>query len=114
MLGARSVWNLKPKPAKQRTFWSKVGAGEEVTAQTGIFSANLGTPSAGTLRAALNGGFSTALMQIGGLVKANNVRSFKFSQLQLAPGRYVFAALLKATMNPARTKLLVSKPFTIR
>jgi hypothetical protein len=42
------------------------------------------------------------------------VRSFKFSRLQLMPGRYVFAALLKATMNPARTKLLVSKPFTIR
>jgi hypothetical protein len=114
VIGARSVWNLKPKPAAQRTFWSKVGAGEEVTAQTGIFAANLGTPSAASLRTALNGGFSTALMQLGGLVRANNVRSFKFSRLQLMPGRYVFAALLKATMNPARTKLLVSKPFTIR
>lgn len=114
VIGARSVWNLKPKPAAQRTFWSKVGAGEEVTAQTGIFAANGGAPTAATLRSSLDGASSTSLMQLGGLVKANNVRSFKLSPLQLAPGRYVFAALLHATMNPARTKLLVSKPFTIR
>ena len=51
--------------------------------------------------------------QFGGLVKANSTRSFKFHG-QLAPGRYVFAALMTATTNPGRTKLLVSTPFTIR
>src|SRR5262249_31426181 len=114
VIGARGIWNLKPKPAVQTTFWSKVGTGEEATVQTGIFAADGGTPSAATLRSALDGGTSAALMQVGGLVKANSVRSFKFSRLPLATGRYVFAALLHATMNPARTKLLVSKPFTIR
>ena len=114
VIGARSVWNLKPKPAAQRTFWSKVGAGEEVTARTGIFAASVGAPTAATLRSSLDGASSTSLMQLGGLVKANNVRSFKLSPLQLAPGRYLFAALLHATMNPARTKLLISKPFTIQ
>jgi hypothetical protein len=83
-------------------------------AQTGIFAANGGVPTPATLRSSLDGASSSALMQLGGIVKANNVRSFKLSPLQLAPGRYVFAALLHATMNPARTKLLVSKPFRIR
>jgi hypothetical protein len=46
-------------------------------------------------------------------VKANTSRSFKFHG-RLAPGQYVFAALLRATMNPGRTTLLVSKPFSIR
>jgi len=115
VIGARGIWNLKPKPAVQTTFWSKVGTGEEATAQTGIFAADTGTPGAATLRNALDrGSGSGAIMQLGGLVKANSVRSFKFSQLPLATGRYVFAALLHATMNPARTRLLVSKPFTIR
>ena len=118
VIGARGIWNLKPKPAVQRTFWSKVGAGEEVTAQTGIFAAGSGAPSASKLRSSLDGAPSgtsaDSLMQLGGLVKANNVRSFKLSPVQLSPGRYVFAALLHATMNPSRTTLLVSKPFTIR
>jgi hypothetical protein len=51
---------------------------------------------------------------LSGVVKANSVRSFKFHPLRLAPGRYVFAALLRAAMNPERTKLLVSRPFTVR
>ncbi len=109
VIGARGSWNLKPKLAAQRTFWVKVGAGEEATAEVGVFAA--GTPS---LRGSLEGGASTAEMQMGGLLRANIVRTFKFTRLQLVPGRYVFAALLHATMNPARTKLLVSKPFTIR
>jgi hypothetical protein len=51
--------------------------------------------------------------QLGGLVKANSSRTFKLRG-RLVPGRYVYAALMKATMNPDRTTLIVSKPFTIR
>jgi hypothetical protein len=109
VIGARGTWNLKLKLAAQRTFWMKVGAGEEATAAVGVFAAG-----AASVRSSLEGGTSTAEMQIGGLLKANIVRTFKFTRLQLVPGRYVFAALLRATMNPGRTTLLVSKPFTIR
>ncbi len=113
VIGARAVWNLALKPAKQITFWSRVGTGEEATAQTGIFPASSAASAAG-IRQSLAGGPSTAVMQMGGLVAANSLRSFKFHGTPLAPGRYVFAALLKATMDPDRTKLLVSRPFTVR
>ncbi len=113
VLGARGMFNVEPKPAAQRVFWAKVATGEEARAETGIFAAASGTPGAASLRRSLGGGLSGALMELRGLVKANSTRSFKFRG-QLAPGRYVFAALVRATMNPDRTKLLVSAPFTIR
>ena len=81
-------------------------------AETGVFPASPGTIGALSLRGALQAK-AGALMELGGLVKANSTRSFKFHG-QLAPGRYVFAALMTATTNPGRTKLLVSTPFTIR
>jgi hypothetical protein len=114
VIGARGTWNLKPKTKRQRTFWSQVAVGEEATVETGIFDATVGRLPAASLRSALDGGPSTALAQLGGLVKANTARTFRFSPVQLDPGRYVFAALVQATMNPARTRLLVSRPFTVR
>jgi hypothetical protein len=113
VIGARGQFNVTVKPAAQRVFWSKVATGEEATAKTGIFPAGGGAPAATELRQSFDGGPSGALPQLGGLVKANSSRSFKFHG-RLAPGRYVFAALLTATMNPSRTALLVSAPFTVR
>ncbi len=113
VIGARGQFNVKPKPAVQRVFWSRVATGEEATAETGIFLAGSGSPVAQELRQSLDGGPVGALPPLGGLVKANSSRSFKFHG-RLAPGRYVFAALLRATMNPSRTTLLVSTPFVIR
>jgi hypothetical protein len=67
------------------------------------------------LRAALGNGATgiASMPQATGTIKANTSRTFML-QGKLAPGRYVYAALLHATMNPARTSLLVSKPFTVR
>jgi hypothetical protein len=113
VIGARGQFNVTVKPAAQRVFWSRVATGEEATAKTGIFPADGGAPAAIELRQSFGGGPAGALPQLGGLVKANSSRSFKFHG-RLAPGRYVFAALLSATMNPSRTTLLVSPPFTIR
>ena len=114
VIGARGQFNVTTKLAAQRTFWSKVVTGEEATVQTGIFPASPTTLGAQSLRSALvAGGSSTGVTQLGGLVKANSSRTFKLRG-KLVPGRYVYAALMKATMNPDRTTLLVSKPFTIR
>ena len=113
VIGARGIWNLALKPTKQITFWSRVGTGEEATAETGIFPVS-SAASPASISQSLDGGTSTAVMQMGGLVGANSVRAFKFHGRSLPAGRYVFAALVKATMDPARTKLLVSKPFTVR
>lgn len=113
VIGARGLFNVRRKPAQQKVFWSTVATGEEATAVTGVFPADAGVPAAADLRQSLDGGVAEVLQQLGGLVKANSSRSFKFHG-RLTPGRYVFAALLRATMNPARTSLLVSVPFTIR
>ena len=114
VIGARSRFNVRPKPAVQRVFWSTVATGEEATAETAIFPADVGAASS-LLRQSLDGGPVEAggLPPLHGLVRANSGRSFKFHG-RLAPGRYVFAALLRATMNPIRTTLLVSRPFSIR
>ena len=109
VIGAKGIWNLKLKPTKQKTYWSQVGAGEDATVVTGIFPADGVRPTAASFAAG-----STAVKMLSGVVKANSIRSFKFHPLKLAPGRYVFAALLTAAMNPQRTRLLVSGPFTVR
>jgi hypothetical protein len=113
VIGARGQFNVKAKPAAQKVFWSTVSTGEEATAVTGIFPADGGAPAGAELRQSLVGGPAGAVLQLGGLVRANSSRSFKFHG-RLAPGRYVFAALLRATMNPSRTALLVSAPFAVR
>ncbi len=113
VIGARGMFNVRAKPAVQKVFWSTVATGEEATAQTAIFPADGGTPAVTALRQSLGGGPSGAFQPLSGLVRANSSRSFKFHG-RLTPGRYVFAALLRATMNPERTTVLVSAPFTIR
>jgi hypothetical protein len=109
VIGASTAFNVAPKIAAQRVFWGTVRTGEEATAQAGIFPVGTGRTQ---LRASLAGP-PAAAMQLSGLVKANSARGFKFLG-RLARGRYVFAALLTATMNPQRTSLIVSTPFTIR
>ena len=115
VIGAKGKFNVTSKPAAQRTFWSTFGAGEEVSASTAIFPVTIGALPTSSLRTALDGGptAAAALPPLSGIVKANTNRSFKFRG-RLAPGRYVYAALLHATMNPERTTLLVSPAFTIR
>jgi hypothetical protein len=115
VIGARGEFDVSTKPAAERLFWSRVATGEEATAETGIFPASPTALGNRSLRSALvvGGSSSTGMKQVGGLVKANRSRSFELRG-KLPPGRYVFAALLRATMNPERTSLLVSAPFTIR
>jgi hypothetical protein len=113
VLGARMTFDARTKLAVQRMFFARVGAAEEATAQIGIFPAAAGTPATSALRQSLAGDAADALVQGGGLLRANVVRTFTLKG-QLVPGRYVFAALVRATMDPDRMRLLVSKPFTVR
>jgi hypothetical protein len=114
VIGAKGSFNVTAKVAAQRTWRSTVGAGEEVVAATSIFPATEASQRS-LLRAALgNGATGIASMPLArGTIKANTSRTFRL-QGKLARGRYVYAALLHATMNPSRTSLLVSKPFTVR
>jgi hypothetical protein len=111
VLGARMSFDATAKLAVQRMFFAKVGAAEEATAQIGIFPAGTGQPATALRQSFADG--SVALLKGGGTLRANIVRTFTLKG-QLVPGRYVFAALVRATMNPDRTNLLVSKPFSVR
>jgi hypothetical protein len=111
--GARMAFDARTKLTIQRKFFAKLGAGEEATSQIGIFPADGGRPPAPALRRSFAADATDALVRGGGLLRANVVRTFTLKG-ELMPGRYVFAALLRATMNPERTRLLVTKPFTVR
>jgi hypothetical protein len=113
VIGARMAFEAKPKLSIQQRFFAKVGAAEEATAQIAIVRADEGRPSAAALRQALSGVPFDAVLQARGLLRANVVRTFTLRG-QLTPGRYVFAVLVAATMNPDRARLLVSKVFTVR
>jgi hypothetical protein len=112
VIGARAAFNVATKLTAQTKFFVKVGAAEEATAQTGIFPADTGKPDAATLRQSFDGA-PGPLVRRGGLVRANVTRTFTLKGT-LVPGHYVFATLLRATMNPNRSSLVVSKPFTVR
>jgi hypothetical protein len=114
VIGAKGSFNVTTKVAAQRTWRSTAGAGEEVVATTSIFPAS-GASARSLLRAALGNGATgiASMPPASGQIKANTSRTFTLRG-KLPPGRYVYAALLHATMNPARTSLLVSKAFTVR
>jgi hypothetical protein len=113
VIGVRGSFDLRDKTKKATGFPATVLTGEEVSAVGGVFPLTSGVvPSNAALRQAFAGGPFTPVLRIKGLVKANSSRTFKFKG-RLQPGRYVYAFLVSATMNPARTKLLVSGPFTV-
>jgi hypothetical protein len=49
-----------------------------------------------------------------GLIRANWKPRLRFPARRLAPGRYVFAVRIRASMNPRRTTFAMSKPFVVR
>jgi hypothetical protein len=56
----------------------------------------------------------TGLPQRRGLLTANRVSSVTFPRRPLAPGRYVSAIRIAASMNPERSTTVISDPFVVR
>lgn len=113
--GARAVFNVTDKPAAQRQFWVKVRTGEEANVTGGIFPVSVAsaTPRS-VLGAALSSRTSPgALLTAAAFLKANSGLALEFRGA-LERGQYIFAVLVRSTMNPDRTRLISSKPFTIR
>jgi hypothetical protein len=103
--------NLKTVRLARTTAWAiKAGAQEEATYKAGIFKAT--TKKAQILKA-LRTGRPKPLLAASGTIKAKT-RVVAFPHRRLKAGRYVYAIRMLATMNPARTTLLVSRPFTVR
>ncbi len=112
--GARAEFELAPKPAAQRKFWLTVRTGEEATVVAGIFRVSGDAPPP---RPVLGEALSrpppgAVLSQPAFLLKANSGRRVELRG-RLRRGSYVFAVLLRSTMNPARTKVLRSAPFDV-
>jgi hypothetical protein len=113
VVGAKASFTLRDKPRKQRVFWAKVTTGEEATATGGIYPADPAAPGRAEVKRSLLDGGADAVLTDGGKVRANSSRQLRFRGT-LEPGRYIFGVLMKSTMNPSRTKLLLSNPFTVR
>jgi hypothetical protein len=103
--------DLKQARRARNTKWAfKAGAQEEALFRAAAFKAT--TKKAQILKV-LRRGQPKALLVAKGTIKAKN-RVVLLPRRRLKPGRYVFAIRMQSTMNPARTTLIVSRPFRVR
>ncbi len=86
------------------------GASEDVTATGGIFPATVGRQE---IEAALAGRPATVRASARRLVRAYRARRLAFDLHSVAPGSYVAAVLVRATLGPQRSLLATSEPFEL-
>jgi hypothetical protein len=102
--------NPKLRRKTRNTRWSfRAGAKEEATYKAGIFKS--GTSKKAILKS-LRRAKPKALLTTKGTIRAKT-RVVIFPHRRLKQGRYVFAIMMQATMNPARTTLVVSRAFRV-
>jgi hypothetical protein len=128
VVGASAVFDTRKASAKRRAWSMQLSADEgyswrgaiirlgsksvapgsdAVQAQIRSLILGAGKPAAGSAKLRL------ALRSQGQGAAARKIQA-SFPKRKLRPGRYVYAAVLSAAMNPDRTSLLVSKPFRVR
>jgi hypothetical protein len=100
----------QPRPARTTKWAFKAGAQEEALFRAAVFTAT--TKKAQILKV-LRAGQPKALLVARGTIKAKT-RVVILPRRRLKAGRYVFAIRMAATMNLARTTLVVSRPFRVR
>ncbi|MGZ4396060.1 MAG: hypothetical protein ACXVZ2_11935 [Gaiellaceae bacterium] len=98
------------RPARNTKWAFKAGAQEEALFRAAVFTA---TTSKEQILKVLQRGQPKALLVARGTIKAKT-RVVVLPKRRLKAGRYVFAIRMQATMNPARTTLVVSRPFRVR
>lgn len=114
VIGMRAAFGVTSRPSlRTRSSWGfKVTAGEEALYRGAIYrapaTARVLARSLATQR--LPGALATAT----GRVRSGWSPRLTFKGRRLRPGRYVYAVQLRASMNPRRTKVLVSRPFVVR
>jgi hypothetical protein len=102
--GLGRVWRTK-----NRSWSFRATADEEATYRAGIFRASTGR---GKIKRALSGRRG-AVLSTSGVIKAHRNPIVEFPQSGLRRGRYVYAIKLRASMNPARDRMFVSRPFRV-
>lgn len=113
VVGARATFGLGAGVASwRRTSWGfNVTAAEEASYVAAIFPA--ATPRATVRRLASRSSTGAVLTTVGRVRASWNPR-LRFARRALKPGRYVYAVRLRASMNPRRTSMLVSRVFVVR
>jgi hypothetical protein len=101
----RASWGNRHRKAKTTRWSINAGAGEEALYRAGIFKA--GTSRRAIARALLRARPRPILVATG-TIKAKT-RVVTFPRRRLRRGRYVLAIRMRASMNPARASLLVSR-----
>lgn len=116
VVGAVARFNERARPARTAIFGLSVTAAEEAYARAGIFRVRgprVRIPAADVARwLATAGGGAVPARAAESLVKAGFMPRLEFHG-RLAPGYYVFAVRLVASMNPGRTQTFVSSAFRV-
>ncbi len=111
VIGRRADFRIGPGSASRlrRSWGFNVTAAEEATYTGAVFPAATATASIRKLASKRTPG---ALLQTSGRIRAGWKPRLRFTG-SLRPGSYVYAVRLRASMNPRRASVLVSRPFTV-
>jgi hypothetical protein len=107
--GGARFSGLGAKRTKNRSWSFRATADEEATYRAGIFRASAGR---GKIKRALSRGRG-AVLSTSGVINAHWTPIVKFPESRLRRGRYVYAIKMRASMNPARDRMFVSRPFRV-
>ena len=111
VVGANATFGSTRVSSPMRRDWGfGVTAAEEATYSGAIY--RLPAPMA-TIRRLTANTAPTAVATATGLIRAHWKPRLRFPERRLRPGRYVFAVRIRASTNPHRTTLRVSKPFVV-
>ena len=114
VVGARAGFGPVSKPSWQtrRSWGFTVSAGEEALYRGAIYRA---PATARTLARSLSTKRSPgALATTSGRMRAGWRPRVSFRGVRLRPGRYVYAVHVRASMNPRRARMFVSRVFVVR
>lgn len=113
VVGARAVFPIgKGVASHRRKSWGfNVTAAEEASYVGAVFPAAHASASVRGLASRKAAG---AVLTTSGRIRASWSPRVKFPLRALRPGRYVYAVRLRASMNPRRTTVIVSRPFVVR
>jgi hypothetical protein len=111
VIGRRAVFNTGLASPLRRSWGFNVTVAEEATYTGAIFPAATATASIRSLAATRAPG---AVLRTSGRIRAGWNPRLRFPRQVLRPGSYVYAVRLRASMNPRRSSILVSRPFVVR
>jgi len=94
----------------RRSWGFNVTAAEEATYTGAIFPA---ASASASMRSLASKAAPGAVLRTSGRVRAGWNPRLRFPKQYLRPGSYVYAVRLRASMNPRRSSVLVSRPFVV-